>query len=304
MRAKRIGDPVLLFVASAIRQVVAANNGDVEEVDRCLAMSDAVVDSLGQPTLAWAHNFLRATRAQIAGDVDQAQRFAQLALEYGSESGEPDAALLFGSQFIMAAWQGGTAGELVPLIEQAAADNPRVTALSAGLAVALLEHGDLERARRLVEVAATRFEPPGGGSWLTEMTLHAETAIECESREVAAVLFERLAPWASQFSTMGLTAEGPVSHYLGGLATVLRQRDEAETYFAASAEMSTSIGANSLLLGQISNGDRCSSDWDPMATREGPETFSPLHSMQPGPMDTPVWSVGPPRHSGSWTRWT
>jgi hypothetical protein len=75
------------------------------------------------------------------------------------------------------------------------------------------------------------------------MTLHAETAIECESREVAAVLFERLAPWASQFSTSGFTAEGPVSHYLGGLATVLRRRDEAETYFAASAEMSARIGA-------------------------------------------------------------
>ena len=70
VRAERIGDPVLLFVASAIRQVIAANNGDVEEVDRCLALSDAVVNRLGQPTLAWAHDFLRATRAQIAGDVD------------------------------------------------------------------------------------------------------------------------------------------------------------------------------------------------------------------------------------------
>ena len=92
--------------------------------------------------------------------------FAQLALEYGSESGEPDAALLFGSQFMMAAWQGGTAGELVPLIEQAAADNPRVTASTAGLAVALLEHGDLERARRLVEVAATRSSPREGAPGL------------------------------------------------------------------------------------------------------------------------------------------
>ncbi len=243
VRAERIGDPVLLFVASAIRQVIAANNGDVEEVDRCLALSDAVVNRLGQPTLAWAHNFLRATRAQIAGDVDQAEEFAKLALEYGSESGEPDAALLFGSQFIMAAWQGGTAGELVPLIEQAAADNPRVTALRAGLAVALLEQGDLERAQRLVQEAAAGFERPGGGSWLTEMTLHAETALECESREVATILFECLAPWAAQFSTSGFTAEGPVSHYLGGLATVLKRRDEAESYFAASAEMCARIGA-------------------------------------------------------------
>ena len=86
------------------------------------------------------------------------------------------------------------------------------------------------------------------------MTLHAETALECESREVAAVLFERLAPWASQFSTSGFTAEGPVSHYLGGLATVLGRRDGAETYFAASAEMSARIGANSLLLGRSQMG--------------------------------------------------
>lgn len=75
------------------------------------------------------------------------------------------------------------------------------------------------------------------------MTLHAETALECESREVAAILFECLAPWASQFSTSGFTAEGPVSHYLGGLATVLRRRDEAEIYFAASAEMCGRMGA-------------------------------------------------------------
>jgi tetratricopeptide (TPR) repeat protein len=243
VRAERVGDPVLLFVASAIRQVIAANNGDIEEVDRCLALSDAVVSRLGQPTLAWAHSFLRATRAQIAGDVDEAEQFAQLALAYGSESGEPDAALLFGSQFIMAAWQRGTAGELVPLIEQAAADNPRVTVLTAGLAVALLEHGDLEPARRLLEEAAAGFEPPGGGSWLTEMTLHAEAALECESREVADTLFEALAPWASQFSTSGFTAEGPVSHYLGGLATVLGRRDEADAYFAASTEMCARAGA-------------------------------------------------------------
>ena len=149
-------------LASAIRQVIAANNGDVDEVDRCLALSDAVVNRLGQPTLAWANYFLRATRAQITGDVDQAEQFAQLALDRGSESGEPDAAILFGSQFIMAAWQRGTAGDLVSLIEQAAADNPRVTALTAGLVVAFLEHGDRERAQRLVEEAASGFEPPGG----------------------------------------------------------------------------------------------------------------------------------------------
>jgi hypothetical protein len=75
------------------------------------------------------------------------------------------------------------------------------------------------------------------------MTLHAESALECRSLGVAAVLLESLAPWASQFSTSGFTAEGPVSHYLGGLATVLRRRDEAESYFAESAEMCARMDA-------------------------------------------------------------
>jgi hypothetical protein len=38
-------------------------------------------------------------------------------------------------------------------------------------------------------------------------------------------------------------AEGPVSHYLGGLATVLGRYDEAEAYFAQSAAMGDRIGA-------------------------------------------------------------
>ena len=51
-------------------------------------------------------------------------------------------------------------------------------------------------------------------------------------------------------------------------------------------------------------GTKCSSGWDPAATREGPETFSPLPAMQRGPMDTPVWSVGLPGPSDPWTKRT
>jgi hypothetical protein len=44
-------------------------------------------------------------------------------------------------------------------------------------------------------------------------------------------------------STAGITgALGPISHYLGGLATVLGRFDEADAYFAQSAAMCDRIG--------------------------------------------------------------
>ena len=44
-------------------------------------------------------------------------------------------------------------------------------------------------------------------------------------------LFERLTPWADQLPNNGIGAESPVSHYLGGLATVLGRYDEADDFF-------------------------------------------------------------------------
>ena len=71
--------------------------------------------------------------------------------------------------------------------------------------------------------------------WITAMVSYAEAAIECREPRYAAPLFNQLAPWADQLSTTGTTVAGPVSHVLGGLATVLGRPDEAEAYFARSA---------------------------------------------------------------------
>lgn len=44
-------------------------------------------------------------------------------------------------------------------------------------------------------------------------------------------------------TTGGATAEGPVSHYLGGLAAVLGHFDEADSFFAQAAAMNDRMGA-------------------------------------------------------------
>ena len=68
-------------------------------------------------------------------------------------------------------------------------------------------------------------------------------AIECRDTQCAQPLFDRLAPWASQFSFSGGSAEGPVSYVLGGLATVLGRYDEGDAYFAQAAASSDRMRA-------------------------------------------------------------
>jgi len=240
VRAERLGDPVQLFLAADRRSGDACRAGDIDEMDRCLEIMGSTVETLNQLSLNWVLTFLRATRAQIAGDTDRAEQLATEALQIGTEGAEPDATVIFGAQTAIVSFQRGTLGELVPFITQAAADNPGLPAFVAALAMAHSEGDRLDEARHLLEeFAATDFDLPMDGVWLTGMTSYSNAAIECRDPRYVGPLFHLLSPWADEWSTTsGPTAEGPVSYSLGGLATVLGRYDEADVYFAHSAASS------------------------------------------------------------------
>jgi class 3 adenylate cyclase len=240
VRAERLGDPVLLFLAADRRFTALSLVGDIDEADRCLEIMRSTAESLGEPSFRWVLTFVRAARAQIAGDPDEAELLATEAFQIGTDSGEPDAAVIFGAQLAIVSLQRGTMGDLAPFIEQAAADNPGLPGFVAALAVAHAEGGRIDDAKALLEeLADADFGVPMDGTWLTTMVSYGDAAIECRDPRYAGPLFDRLAPWADQWSTTsGPTVEGPVSLILGGLATVLGRYDEADAYFAHSAESS------------------------------------------------------------------
>jgi hypothetical protein len=241
-RAERVGDPWLLFWAAIFRDVSAAYTGDADEMDRCIEIMRSTAEKLDQPTLNWWHAIDRASRALIAGETDEAELLAKEALRIGTEGGEPDAALFFRVQLISVHWQRGTLGELVPMIKQEVTENPGFPTLVAMLTMALADDGSIHDARHLLEEFAIEgYQLPIDQVWLTNMTSYAEAAIECRDPEYAGPLFDRLAQCADQISTTGATTGGPVSHYLGGLATVLGRHDEAATYFAQSAALSERV---------------------------------------------------------------
>ncbi len=245
-RAERLGDPVQLYWASQWMAESAARAADLDEMDRCIAIHAAMAQRLDQPIFAWGHSFILSLRSQIAGNTNQAEQYANEALKIGTEGGQPDAAVIFGAQFNIICGQRGTQGELAPLIEKMASetpDIPRAFFISL-LAKAHVEGGRIDEAATLLrEFAAIGFDLPLDQVWLTGMVDIAEAAIEVGDPVFAGPLFERLEPWADQLPATGASALGPVSHTLGGLATVLGRYDEAEHFFRASAKVSQRMGA-------------------------------------------------------------
>ena len=244
-RAERVGDPVLLLWATGLRSISVACAGDIDELDRCLEIAGALVAQLDQPTLTWVHTVSLAARSLIAGDPDQAEQLATEALQIGTGTGEPDAASVFGAQQMALSFQRGTLGDLVPLIELAAARNPGVSNFVAALlAMAHSEANRTDEARLLLdEFAGKDFVLPLDTMWLSGMVEYAEAAIECGASSVAGPLLERLDPWAHQLASNGASSPGPVSHYLGGLATVLNRYEAADAYFVQAQAFSQRVRA-------------------------------------------------------------
>jgi ATP/maltotriose-dependent transcriptional regulator MalT len=243
-RAERLGDPVQLLLASLWRGYIATRAGHIDEADRCLAVAQTLAEQLDQPTFHWMCAAHAARRALWAGDSDRAEQLATRALATGTESAQPDAALVFGSQIMQANWQRGTLPVLIPIIEQAVADNLGIPAFIPALAVALAEAGDVDAARHMLdEFAATGFDLPIDEVWLTGMCLWAEVAIECRDSTHAGPILDLLAPWADQVACNEAPVQGPVSHLLGGLAAILGRHDDADGYFAQSVAMNERTGA-------------------------------------------------------------
>jgi len=256
-RAERLGDPVQLFWAANWRTDAAVRAGDIDEVDHCLESARLLAEQLAQPTLTWTHTYMRCMRALVAGDTEQAEELATEALRIGTECGQPSTATTFEGQFMQVSTQRGTLGELVPAIETAVAANPGLPVFRAVLAAAHAEADHTDDAMRLLEEFTTADDLPQDQVWTTGMICYATAAIQCKDPSYAEPLLHRLVPHADQVACSLATANGPISHYLGGLAAVLGRYDDADSYFAKAETINERMGdkfyaaGNDFLWGQM-----------------------------------------------------
>ena len=208
--------------------------GDIAEMDHQMEIVRQLVERLDQPVLRWTYLFTRAWRAMIDGDTDVVDKYAAESFEIGTDSGQPDAFVMYGGQLITIGLQRGTLSDLVPILTQMSIDAPEVGgAVTSALTLAHAEAGNLDQVRNLLEeFAATNFVLPIDATWLTGVVWRADAAIALGDPVFIEPIFNLLLPWADQWPSNGAESESPVSQYLGALATGLGRYEEAEEFFA------------------------------------------------------------------------
>ena len=132
----------------------------------------------------------------MAGDPERAEQLATAAFEMGTDSGQPDAFAIYGSQLMYIRHQQGRLGELVSLIDQAVVENPGLPAFRPILASAHLEAGNDATALGLLDsAAADEFASlPPDFLWMMGVTFYALVTVELTAAGPARKLYDLLEP--------------------------------------------------------------------------------------------------------------
>jgi len=241
-------DPVQHFWALIWRGMTALQAGDTDDADRCLDALRTLTARLGQPRLQFVLGTQETVRAQFDGQLDQAERFANAAVNVGLETGEPDALSLFAAQLGPIRWQQGRLTEVSDLLAQIVQEAPGVAVFGAMHALAELEAGHDADARELLDrTAVDDFAAvPADPVQLGTHALWAEVAAQLGATAPAAALLRRMEPWRDQVILDALGTLGSVARPLGMLAAALDRPDQATGHFEHALQVHKRMRAPSL----------------------------------------------------------
>ncbi len=243
--ARQVDDPAATFWAVANRMQTLIEAGAVPEAEDLFGDLTTIAEEVGHPVMRWMAVFAGAQWSLLRGETATGEAQAEEALAVGQALGQPDAFNYFATQISHARWQQGRLDELVELIEIGARDNPGIPAYQGALARALLQAGRHDEARSLLDRATevAFADLPEDLLWAYGMSTYAEVAIQLDQVEAAALLYEQLVPFDRYLTFVGTVCEGPIAHYLGGLATVLGRFEEAGRHLATAAALADAAGS-------------------------------------------------------------
>ena len=242
-----LGDPMLRYLVASRRLLWGLEAADRDVLDEAYAVMTVEAERLRQPLVTWEFEFRGVVVAMLDGDVALAEARATRALELGIEMGQPDAFARFGSQWVQFRLSLGDFDEIVPAVEQAYSEQPRLRAYAAVASWAYAQVGRLDDARRTLQQWGPDYELDWDGSWSVGESFFAQALCDVGDRAGAAVLAERLAPYGESIATTGLAFFGVVAHHLGCLARVVGDHDAAERHFAQAVGVARRMRAPYLL---------------------------------------------------------
>ena len=238
------GVPSLRFVGHYWHVYCALVDGRAAATRPALAAMQAAVLAAPTSFVRWAGTALEATVAIARGDLAGGERLAREAEELGVGGSGLLATAAALHQVTMIRWLRGQEAESVGAVERLVADFP-VLPLRSMLAWLYAEVGRAEEARVIVagSLDEMRAGPTRMRSWRTKAIGFARAAAVLGDRELAAALFEQLAPYREQHLLEGTGYQGAAAYHLGQLAATLGDWDAAEGHLVTAVESHRRLGA-------------------------------------------------------------
>lgn len=229
-------DPLREAMADVITTLRGLVTGDLNRSDAALRAATARSEELRMPVLRWLVTVLRATHATVSGHIDAGERLVHEALELSQATDQPDTSTWYGVQLYMIRYEQGRLHELRELFAAALARAPRLLTWHAALAMADVELGELDDARRLVRHMIDADYPgrPSEPHWLIGMCCLASAVAGIGDRGAAEVAYAALAPFGPNWASIMPLSLGCTHRVLGELALTLDRLDDAEQHFRAA----------------------------------------------------------------------
>jgi class 3 adenylate cyclase/tetratricopeptide (TPR) repeat protein/ABC-type transport system involved in cytochrome c biogenesis ATPase subunit len=182
----------------------------------------------------------------LDGDFSGAERLAEEAFEIGSQSAGAHVEGVHGMQMFTIRREQGRLAEVAPIIKRFIDENPDETAWRPGFALIACDLGFKDPARRkLGELAETGFKFPVDAKRSTTLAYVAEVCAALDEENYASAVYGLLAPYRDMTVTTGVATicYGSAGRFLGMLADVLGQWDQAEELFEEALLMNRDMAA-------------------------------------------------------------
>ena len=244
-----IDDPQTRFQAHWQRARVSVEAGDLTGAQFHADAASAVAQELGQPLFRWMAGWTTFGSLQLAGRLDEAEQASDVAYAIGEAGGQADAGVIHAVQRYMLAYERDGLDELeaefVAITER---HGSVVESMCEFVALLRCEGGRLDGAREaFAPIVARGYNLPEDSIWLGMTQIAAEIVHHLDDRAGAAVLLERLAPFAGIFSTFAGVSVGCTTQFLGLLEATLGRFDAAIAHLADAAGIYERLGAPAYL---------------------------------------------------------
>jgi tetratricopeptide (TPR) repeat protein len=238
------GDPQSQFYVNIWASIHLREVGEMARANEALDEAERLLAQVDLPTNRWVLAIQRCSGVCITGSGDELEAAALHALELGQAADQPDALLWFAPQLFVARLSTGRIAEVLPLIRQQLEENPGLPTWRTALCLSLTEAGELDEAAELLTDLLAVDDPlPHDFVWLYGHCNIGIAASAVGTPEQAARQYERLAPYAGRFPSIGLAVHWSVDHVLATLAARAGWADRAEGHFADAVRLHEAVGA-------------------------------------------------------------